>query len=103
MTRTRVHLADAPTDVLVWLHENYHWYSADFIAQHAAPADADEPRASTFRALQLLLDMGYVESKRIRGGVLSFRATLDGRTAVADAQFAQGMAEIAPPSPESPS
>ena len=87
MTRVSVTLAEAPTDVLVWLcgQSPSASLSGAVIARDAAPQDADAPVESTARALMLLLDLGYVEAERIDGTVL-FRATRSGRAAVAAAQ-----------------
>lgn len=61
-TTVRVRLADAPTDVLVWLVERPGIaFRIDEIAAAAAPADADDAMRSTASALRTLHGMGYVE------------------------------------------
>lgn len=82
----RVTLAEAPTDVLVWLaaQRTDVWWTVNGIAGQAAPAEAIAPMSSTADAVRLLLDAGYVEGMTT-DGFPGFRATDAGRAAVAEA------------------
>lgn len=77
----RVHLADAPTDVLVWLVErpSHLWWSVGEIAAAVAPDDADHAEASVAGALWLLRRMGYVV---LNSETRAWAATADGQQAV---------------------
>lgn len=60
-TIVTVRLAEAPTDVLVWLVDRaYQPYRVADVAKAVAPADADAPLSSTRAALELLDTAGYV-------------------------------------------
>lgn len=87
-TRTvRVHLADAPTDVLVYLDSLpvWKWTTVGEIAAACAPGDADYAQATVANALTLLRVMGYVvQSPETR----MWACTADGSEAVAKAREA---------------
>ena len=78
-----VALAEASTDVLVWLCRAtpHSWYTAGFIAENVAPAGADDPLASTKQALALLVDAGCVEAVALFERPV-YRVTDEGRAAV---------------------
>lgn len=81
----RVHLADAPTDVLVYLDSLpvWKWTSVGEIAAACAPDDADHAQATVGSALVLLRTMGYVvQSPETR----MWACTADGSEAVAKAR-----------------
>lgn len=81
MTTIKVHLAEVPTDVLVWLVEQppAEWHSVGRIVSHVAPEDADDAHASVADALILLRSAGYVVHSSEAGG---WAATVDGQEAV---------------------
>jgi hypothetical protein len=85
----RVHLADAPTDVLVWLAQRPGQpFTVEEIAAAVAPADADLPLATAASALATLRAMAYVlrrvEDKR-------WEVTAEGRGAVVAAMTPAGV------------
>lgn len=89
MRRTiKVTLADAPTDVLVWLtaQEPGLWHHAAVITDATAPADATSRTRTTHSALALLLDAGYIAYAVNANGQRLYRATKAGRDAVAAAR-----------------
>lgn len=81
----KVHLAEVPTDVLVWLvaQPPVEWHSVGWIASHVAPTDADNAQASVAHALVLLRSAGYVVQNR---ETRAWAATTDGQRAVEAAQ-----------------
>ena len=72
----KVTLADAPTDVLVYLVD--HSATVPEIARAVAPRDADSPLASVANALRLLREIGYAQL----GPELVWTVTDAGRAAV---------------------
>lgn len=86
MTTFRVHLADAPTDVLVYLAENGSKTLAEVIAA-TSPALAHNPHATVIDALVLLRDMGVIERVTVRKPH-TWRVTRSGAEAVAQAKQA---------------
>ena len=81
----RVHLADAPTDVLVYLDSLpvWEWTTVGEIAAACAPSDIDHAQATVANALALLRTMGYVvQSPETR----MWACTADGSEAVAKAR-----------------
>jgi len=86
MTTYKIHLAEVPTDVLVYLaqHDSRLHTVAD-LATALAPADADHAVGSVSRALALLREAGYV----YRNGGYCWGVTTAGMTAVAEAQAKQ--------------
>lgn len=85
MSTVRVHLAEVPTDVLVWLADQpaNEWFTAIAIASHVAPIGADRPLHAVIDALELLCAGGYVIRSREVGG---WAATAVGWQAVQDAK-----------------
>lgn len=84
----KVHLADAPTDVLVWLVEQppQEWHSVGRIASHVAPAEAGAAEATVANALAMLRTMGYV----VRSSEIpAWAATVEGQRAVETARKAR--------------
>lgn len=90
MTRIRVTLAEAPTDVLVFLADQPHdtWWTVTGVVGHTAPEDAPDAHRTAVHALELLRDLGYVEAATV-DGFPGVRATDQGRQAVVDATSAE--------------
>lgn len=84
--RIRVHFADAPTDVLVWLTDQSadEWWHPQVIADRVAPSDAVTALRSTFGALSTLYACGLVEGLNFEG-VSRFRASDEGRKVIEEA------------------
>lgn len=84
-TTLRVRLADAPTDVLVWLVDRppHLWWSVGQIAAATAPDDADNAQASVADALSMLRTMGMVVQNR---ETRAWAATTEGQEAVEKAR-----------------
>lgn len=80
--RFRIHLAEVPTDVLVYLAQHdARLHTVADLATALAPADADHAVASVSSALALLRDGGYV----YRNGGYQWGVTTAGMKAVAEA------------------
>ena len=88
MTVFRVHLADAPTDVLVLLAEHPQPHAFDTIVAQVMPAGVPEKdaRITVANALILLRDMGLVERHHKPGRGTSWLISDTGSQAVADAK-----------------
>jgi hypothetical protein len=84
--RLTVTLAEAPTDVLVWLagQPRNAWWPVNGVRDAVAPDGADDALGTTARALALLIDGGYVEGASM-DDFPGYRATEAGRAAVAEA------------------
>jgi hypothetical protein len=83
--KVKVTLADAPTDVLVYLsqQDDATSVSARGIAEDIAPEDADTPLLSVSSALTLLQAMGAVEP-RPWGNTKLWKITDEGRQMIAE-------------------
>lgn len=83
----RVRFSDACTDVLVWLADQpaSNWWTPHHIAESAAPSDADDAFRSCQGAIGTLFGCGLVEGCKVEGMPM-FRATDEGRRAVAEAR-----------------
>lgn len=89
----KVTLAEAPTDVLVWLADQPadHWWTVNGIADGAAPSGLAraEQLSGVAKALALLIEGGYAEGASM-DGFPGYRATQAGREAVSSARDAGG-------------
>ncbi len=85
--KVKVVLADAPTDVLVFLAalSPRAWYSTLGVLDAIGKRGAPDAFRTINNAMQLLFDAGYIEGERVDGCAV-FRATDAGRRAVAAAE-----------------
>ena len=84
-TTLHVRLADAPTDVLVWLVDQpqHLWWSVGEITAATAPEDADHAQTTVANALSMLRQMGWVVQNH---DTRAWAATADGQRAVEKAR-----------------
>ena len=90
MPTVRVHLAEVPTDVLVWLAQQDPdaTFGLTAITHQVRPPEVPPgtARSCVAIALRLLLEAGYVERDLARELLPVWRATDAGREAVAEAR-----------------